>query len=206
MNSEFRLPLNRYTLPAIIGMLVMFVWAVLQSLCGVISGPLGDSAGVLLFGHTVGNISRYCDPFVLGAFATIVAFCWNKIPPVRPYGWLAMSNRQRIAFCFLVGPVSYRVWKTVLGSNFVALNCDEFFMVWLVAIQFLPFGMRGAIGIVGLAGSVLLHFTGSVPAILFVTLVYIIKWINWWVVNFIRYGFKGARSALRPNGDMSVMQ
>ncbi len=207
MNPEYKdlTSLIRRNAPIFIGMLVMFVCSMLYCTFSATVGRLDNATGVLLFGHMVGNISRYWDPFIMGVFAGIVTYLWGKVPPVRPYRWVEFSTEQCVAFGFLVIPIlGYLVWKS-LGSYFVLWNCAELFMVGLVGTQFTPFGMRGAV--VPLAINVLVNFSefGIVAAILFFTLIYLGKWISWWVVNVIRHGFKGAKSALKSSGDAGAV-
>ncbi len=205
MNSEFRslFSLVRQNAPVIVGMLVMFVCSMLYCASSAMFGRLGDATGVLLFGHTVGNISRYWDPFIMGVFAGFVTYFWGKVPPIR-YCW---SNATNLA---IAGAGSSLVLVMILNENywkvFNGIGFSGGFMGCLAIIIVTPFGMRGAIVSTVFCSLGLFLEQGVVTAVFFVTLVYLGKWINWWVVNIIRHGFTGAKNALRSSADMSVQR
>ena len=197
------LPFTRQTGPAIVGMLVMFVWSMLVCLVSANHGPFGNADGVLLFGFRVGNISLYCDPFVLGAFASIVTYLWGKIPPSRYRGMNDVTSA--IAGIGIFTFVFQILMRLNCEGIFQGIGCSVGFASCLTIIIMTPFGMRGAILSTAICSLGLFVVRGSVPAILFVTMVYIGKWINWWIFNTIRHGFTGAKNALRSSGDAEVV-
>ncbi len=205
MNSEFKLPLNRQTWPIIVGMLVTFVLGTMYCVISIGSGPLGNSKGVLLFGFVVGNDSRYWDPLLLGVLAGFVTYCWRKIPPVRPYCWINRLNNDQVAFGVLFTGLGMISGAFLLYGYFESYNISGFLMILLISTVFTPFGMRGATVplVFGVLDCMVVY--GSVPVVLFVSSVYFGKWINWWVVNIIRHGFKGAKSALKSSNEAGAV-
>lgn len=193
--------------PLTIGVILMLFWSAFCCLASIIGSlPLGDSAGILLFGHTVGNISRYWDPFLVGAFATSVIYLSSKIPPDSDK-WNKEANG---AISAVFGAVIFElVFCIVIAGNYGAIfqkiGCSKGYPSALTIILLTPFGMRGAILSTAMSLIVLYFERGPVPAILFVALVYFGKWANWWVVNITRYGFTGAKNALKPSSVVAMM-
>ena len=197
---------NRWTAPAINGMTLMLVWSMFCCIASVIGTfPLGDSVGILLFGHTVGNISRYYDPFLVGAFVMITTYLWmwGKIPPNGYKGMNEVTSAIAGAGFFLLA--FFVAVAGNYGAIFQRIGCAMGYSTALTIIILTPFGMRGAILSTSMSLISLYFEKGPVPAILFVTLVYLGKWVNWWVVNIIRYGFTGAKNALKPSSVVAMM-
>ncbi len=207
MNSEhvceFRIPLNRQTGPVIVGIVTLFLWSVMSCFSGTLtSGPLGNSTGILLFGFTIGNITRYWDPFIMGVFAGFVTHLWEKVPPIR-YSWLNTTNSAIAGVGFsalLAMMLKENYWNLFQGIGF-----SRVFTGCLAIIIVTPFGMRGAIASTVICSLGLSVAQGTIPAVLFVTLVYLGKWANWWIFNIIRHGFTGAKSALKQSGEAGAV-
>ena len=205
MNSDKSVfSLIRQYSPVFVGVLAMFVCSVLYCLCSAVVGGFDNATGILLFGSRVGNVSRYWDPFIMGVFAGIVTYLWGKIPPIR-YGSTNTKNLMLAGGAFSA-LVVIMILKRSYWSIFNGVGCSSGFTGCLLIIIMTPFGMRGAILSMMICSFALFIRQGLVPAVLFVTLVYLGKWINWWIFNIIRHGFTGAKSALKASGDMGMVQ
>ncbi len=203
MNSEFRLPINRQTGPAIVGIVTLFLWSVMSCFCSTLTGgPLGNSTGILLFWITIGNISRYWDPFIMGVFAGIVTYFWRKVPPIR-YSWLDTTNSAIAGAGFSV--VLAMILKENYWNVFQGIGFSRVFTGCLAITIVTPFGMRGVIVSTVFCSLGLLGSLGAIPAVLFVTFVYLGKWANWWIFNIIRHGFTGAKSALKSSNEAGAV-
>ena len=190
--------------PLTIGVILLLFWSAFCCLASIIGSlPLGDSAGILLFGHTVGNISRYWDPFLVGAFAVGVTYLWEKIPPNRYKGMNEVTSAiAGVGFFFLAFFVAV---AGNYGVIFQRIGCAMGYSTALTIIILTPFGMRGALLSTAMSLILLYFEKGPIPAILFVILVYIGKWVNWWIFNIIRHGFNGAKNALKSGGDAGAV-
>lgn len=197
--------LIRRNAPIFIGMLVMFICSMLYCMISANLGHLESAAGVLLFGIRVGNISRYWDPFIMGVFSGIVTYCWGKVPPVRA-GFIKSLYRTE---CIIIGFLIFSILSRLLGKGLTtyieAYNCSGAFLACVMLIAITPFGMRGAVASTVMCTISVDVVYGSIPAVLLVTLVYLSKWMNWWIFNIIRHGFTGAKSALKSSGDAGAV-
>ena len=204
MSNEGNALYNRQTAPAINGVILMLVWSMFCCIASAIDTvPLGNSAGIRLFGYIVGNISRYYDPFLVGAFATCVTYLSSKIPP---NGYKGMNEVTAAISGVGIFLLAFTVTIAMnYGEIFQRIGCSIGYPSALTIIILTPFGMRGAILTTGMSLIALYFEKGPVPAILFVSLVYLGKWANWWIFNTIRHGFTGAKSALKSSGEVGAV-
>lgn len=206
--KEIKFPLNATTRPILVGMMILGLWATIYCLINTtMVHSLGDARGVLLFGVRIGNVNRNFDPFFMGAFAALLTNFWRKIPPTPWIKVFKVSHPETLPVFGISISICYGFcFAERLSDFFWSLHCSAGFMTILLIIVMTPFGMKGSILSTAMCFLLAYINLGSIPAILFVSLVYLGKWIIWWVVNIIRHGFTGARNALRSTSDMSVVQ
>lgn len=169
-----------------IGAITLSAWSILYTFLDCFF-ELGNSRGILLFDVNFGRLNRHFDPFVMTVLTILVFMFWGKIPPYR--NKLNLDLFRRMLCGFLLSMSVLLVFNIEMQNLFSGLpGFSVWYLILFVCIVVAPFGIPGAF-IGTLMCSMFWFFSkGSVPALLFVGLVYTTKWLIFVVVNVLVYG------------------
>jgi len=178
--------------PIIAGMIAMFSWATMLCIVSVLYGPLGSCAGIHVGHYTIGNVSRYLDPFLLGVLVAFAIFAWQHQPPC----WLrsrrnldSSTNGSYVLGGSFISGILFILSATFIQSHFQINRFSVDFFVFMYFVLLLtPFGWRGVIAITAVVTlSSWLRF-GLPLAMIFFFASWLGKWAIWWLVNIIKLG------------------
>jgi hypothetical protein len=179
--------------PIIAGLIAMFFWAMMLCIVSVCYGPLGHCAGIHIGHYTIGNVSRYCDPFLLGVLVAFAVFAWQHQPP--SFSWNKagkLGNKIPISEQIWIGfVVSFVLFLLSLPfrSYFGYPNIPLVFLCYGIMLL-APFGWRGVIIPVAVVTLIFCLTHGLPFAMIFFFAVWLGKWAIWWFWNIIRLGFR----------------
>jgi hypothetical protein len=164
------------------------IWAVLEVLTSALSGPLGEAKGIEIGPWTVGAVSHYWDPFLLGLLVAFAIFAWRHRPK-DPFGEL-------IIHVFLLGTLlCIMIYIGEIGGK---RSSDIFlFLSALGCLVILPMQFKVIYSLTEMFFLIILGIDlGITTALLLVIGAWLGKWTIWWVHNILWLGTRAAREKL----------
>ena len=177
----------------IVGIVTMFVWAMMLCLVSAIYAPLDIAPGAHIGNDLVGSISRYWDPILLGILVTFGLFAWKHQPPSfswkkgGKFGEVIPLNREIVAGLLVNSTVLFTVF--VIHESQSYYHIPRILLLYLVML-FTPYGWRGVIITITFFTLVFWSIYGLLFAGALFIATWIGKWIIWWTVNIVSFGCK----------------
>ncbi len=187
--------------PIIAGMIAMFFWATMLCIVSSLYSPLGDCAGIHVGHYTIGKVSRYLDPFLLGVLVAFAIFAWQHQPPSFSWNKVGnfnkmMSTEGEISTGFVASIVLFFSLFFFYELHFGRNNTPIIFLFYLV-ILISPFGWRG-VTIPVVAITLIFWLSYGLPvAMIFFFATWLGKWAIWWLINIVKLGCRDTLMKLK---------